>query len=323
MKSQVIRIHETGGPEVLKFEEIDVPAPGAGELTVRHKAIGLNPIDITHRVGAYPVKLPAVIGSEAAGVVEAIGPDVTGLKIGDRVTYAPVIGADSQVRNLPADRAIPIPDGISDEQAAGMMLKGMTARCALRSAQNIKSGDTVLVHAAAGGVGTILSQWARSLGMTVIGTVGSAEKAAIAKANGCHHTVLYREVDFVEAVNEITKGVGVQAVFDAVGKDTFVKSINCTATFGALISFGQASGQVPPVDINLLRDRNVFINRTALAPRVVKREDLLATAKALFDVVLSGGVKIDIRRRFALADAAKAHVELAAGKTEGSTILIP
>jgi NADPH:quinone reductase len=321
--TKAIRIHATGGPEVLQYEDVDVPTPGAGELRIRHLAIGLNPIDLSHRTGGYPVKLPAVIGSEAVGVIETIGSGVTGFKAGDRVAYAPVIGAYSQARILPADRAVPVPDGLSDEQAAGMMLKGMTARCAIRSARNLKAGDTVLVQAVAGGVGLILAQWAKSLGATVIGTVGSEEKAKLARENGCHHVVLYRETDFVAAVNDLTKGEGVQAVFDGVGKDTFVKSIQCTAPFGTLVSYGQASGGVPPVDINLLRDRNVYMTRTALAARVAKRADLLATASELFDAVLKGAVKINVRKRYPLADIAQAHADLQAGKNSGSSILIP
>jgi NADPH:quinone reductase len=323
LKSKAIRIHKTGGPEVLHYEDVEVPAPAAGELTIRHKAIGLNYIDISHRTGLYPVKLPAIIGSEAAGVVEAIGPGVAGFKAGDRVTYAPVIGAGCQVRNLPADRAIPIPDGISDEQAAGMMLKGMTARCLLRSARNPQAGDTVLVHAAAGGVGLILCQWAKSLGVTVIGTVGSEEKAALAQANGCHHTILYRQADFVAAVNDITKGAGVQAVFDAIGRDTFVKSIRCLAPFGTAVSYGQASGNVEPMDVLLLRDKSAYATRVSLAVQVSTRADLLATASDLFNVVLRGAVKIDVRRRYPLADTARAHGDLEGRNTEGSSILVP
>jgi NADPH2:quinone reductase len=318
-----IRIHALGGPEVLRWENVDVPPPAAGELRVRHTAIGLNYIDIYHRTGVYPIKLPAIIGSEAVGIVEATGPGVSGFRPGDRIAYAPVIGADCQVRNLAADRAIPVPAGISDEEAAGMMLKGMTARSLLRRSYPVKGGDTVLVHAAAGGVGLILCQWAKSLGATVIGTVGSEEKAALAAANGCRHTILYRKTDFVGAVSEITKGEGVQAVFDGVGKDTFVKSIRCLAPFGTIVSYGQASGTVEPFDIVLLREKAAYATRASLAIHVTQRADLLATADDLFDVVLRGAVKIAVRRRYALADAAQGHRDIEGRNTEGSSVLIP
>ena len=318
-----IRIHTLGGPEVLRWEDINVPAPSAGELQVRHTAIGLNYIDIYHRTGVYPIKLPAIIGSEAVGIVEAIGPGISGFKPGDRITYAPVIGADCEIRNLPAERAIPVPAGISDETVAGMMLKGMTARALLRRAYPVRKGDTVLVHAAAGGVGLILCQWAKSLGAIVLGTVGSEEKAALAAANGCSHTILYRKADFVAAVKDITKSEGVQAVFDGVGKDTFVKSLQCLAPFGTIVSFGQASGPIEPFDILLLREKAVYATRASLAIHVTKRADLLASANDLFDVVKRGAVKIAVRRRYALADAARAHRDLEGRNTEGSSVLIP
>jgi NADPH2:quinone reductase len=319
----VVRVHALGGPEALRVETLEVPAPAAGELQIRHKAIGINYIDVYHRTGVYPIKLPAVIGSEAAGVVEAVGPGVSGFKPGDRIAYAPVIGAYCEARNLPADRAVPLPHDISDEQAAGMMLKGLTARALLRRAYPVKKGDTVLVQAAAGGVGLILCQWAKSLGATVIGTVGSAEKAALATAHGCDHAILYRQTDFVAAVSDLTRGEGVQAVFDAVGKDTFVKSIRCLAPLGTVVSFGQASGNVEPLDILLLREKGAYVTRCSMAIHVAKRDDLLASAKDLFDTVRSGAVKIEIRRRYALADATQAHRDLEARVTEGSSILVP
>jgi NADPH2:quinone reductase len=318
-----VRIHSLGGPEVLRWEEVAVPAPAAGELQVRHRAIGLNFIDVYHRTGVYPIGLPAVIGSEAAGVVEALGPGVSGFKAGDRVAYAPLIGAYCELRNLPAERAIPLPAGISDEQAAGMMLKGMTARAILRRAYPVKRGDKVLVHAAAGGVGLILCQWAKSLGATVIGPVGSEEKAALAKANGADHTILYRQTDFVPAVKQLTAGEGVNAVFDGVGKDSFLKSLECMAAFGTIVSFGQASGRVEPFDIVALRDKALYATRCSLAIHVTKRADLLESAKDLFAAVQGGAVKIAVRRRYALEDAVQAHRELEARATDGSSVFIP
>ena len=320
---KAVRIHALGGPEVLKLEEIAVPDPSAGELRLRHRAIGLNYIDIYHRTGVYPVKLPAVIGSEAVGVVEAVGAGVVEFKPGDRVTYAPVIGAYCEIRNLPADRAIPVPDGITDEEVAGMMLKGMTARSLLRRAYPVKKGEVILVHAAAGGVGLLLCQWAKSLGATVLGTVGSEEKAALAAANGCDHPILYRKVDFIAAVNDVTKGGGVQAVFDGVGKDTFLKSLECIAPFGTIVSYGQASGRVEPFDVVLLREKAAYVTRASLAIHVTKRADLLATANDLFDVVMRGAVKIAVRRRYALSDAMSAHRDLEGRNTDGSSVLIP
>jgi NADPH2:quinone reductase len=317
-----VRIHSLGGPEVLRWEEVVVPPPAAGEVQVRHTAIGLNYIDVYHRTGVYPIGLPAIIGSEAAGIVEAVGPGVSGLKAGERVTYAPVIGAYCELRNLPADRAIPLPAGIADEQAAGMMLKGMTARSLLRRAYPVKRGDRVLVHAAAGGVGLILCQWAKSLGATVLGTVGSEEKAALAAANGCDHTILYRSTDFVAAVKDLTGGEGVHAVFDGVGKDTFLKSLQCMAAFGTIVSFGQASGRVDPFDIVALRDKALYATRCSLAIHVTRRADLLAAANDLFAAVQSGAVKIALRRRYVLKDAVQAHRELEARATDGSSIFI-
>jgi NADPH2:quinone reductase len=318
-----VRIHSLGGPEVLRWEEVAVPAPAAGEVQIRHRAVGLNFIDVYHRTGVYPIGLPAVIGSEAAGVVEAVGAGVSGFKPGDRVAYAPVIGAYCELRNLPAERAIPLPAGISDEQAAGMMLKGMTARAILRRAYPVKRGDKVLVHAAAGGVGLILCQWAKSLGATVIGTVGSEEKAALAKANGADHTILYRQTDFVPAVKQLTAGEGVNAVFDGVGKDSFLKSLECMAAFGTIVSFGQASGRVEPFDIVALRDKALYATRCSLAIHVTKRADLLESAKDLFAAVQGGAVKIAVRRRYALKDAVQAHRELEARATDGSSVFIP
>jgi NADPH:quinone reductase len=318
-----MRIHSLGGPAVLRWEDVAVAPPAAGELQLRHTAVGLNFIDVYHRTGVYPIGLPAIIGSEAAGIVEAVGPGVSEFKVGERIAYAPVIGAYCEVRNLPADRAIPLPADISDAQAAGMMLKGMTARALVRRAYPVKRGDKVLVHAAAGGVGLILCQWAKSLGATILGTVGSDEKAALAAQNGCDHPILYRKTDFVAAVNDLTGGEGVQAVFDGVGKDTFLKSLQCMAAFGTIVSFGQASGRVEPFDIVKLRDKALYATRCSLAIHVTKRADLLASANDLFAAVQSGAVKIAVRRRYALADAVQAHRELEARSTDGSSILIP
>lgn len=318
-----IRIHALGGPQVLRWEDIEVSPPGRGELQLRHTAIGLNYIDVYHRTGVYPIKLPAIIGSEAVGIVESVGPDVTGFKAGDRITYAPLVGAYCELRTLPVERAIPVPAGISDDEVAGMMLKGMTARSLLRRAYPVKKGDAVLVHAAAGGVGLILCQWARSLGATVLGTIGSEEKAALAAANGCSHPILYRKVDFVGAVRKITKGEGVQAVFDGVGKDTFLKSLECLAPFGTIVSYGQASGRVEPFDIVRLREKAAYVTRASLAIHVTKRADLLASANDLFDVVKSGAVNIVVRRRYALSDAEQAHRDLEGRNTDGSSVFIP
>lgn len=318
-----IRIHTLGGPEVLRWEDIAVAAPASGELLVRHAAIGLNFIDIYHRTGIYPIPLPAIIGSEAVGIVESVGPDVSAFKPGDRITYAPLIGAYCEIRTLPAERAIPVPAGISDDEVAGMMLKGMTARSLLRRAYPVKKGDAILVHAAAGGVGLILCQWAKSLGATVLGTVGSEEKAALAAANGCNHPIQYRKMDFVGAVRDITKGEGVQAVYDGVGKDTFLKSIECLAPCGVIVSFGQASGRVEPFDVVLLRAKAAYVTRASLAVHVTKRADLIASANDLFDVVRRGSVKIAVRRRYALSDAVNAHRDLEGRITDGSSIFVP
>lgn len=321
--SKGIRIHTLGGPEVLRWEDIEVPAPSTGEVQIRHTAIGLNFIDIYHRTGIYPIPLPAIIGSEAVGIVESVGPDVSEFRPGDRIAYAPLIGAYCEIRNLPAERAIPVPAQISDGVAAGMMLKGMTARALLRRAYPVSKGDTILVHAAAGGVGLILCQWAKSLGATVLGTVGSEAKAAVAAANGCDHPIEYRKVDFVAAVQALTQGEGVQAVYDGVGKDTFLKSIECLAPFGTIASFGQASGRIEPFDIIRLRAKAAYVTRTSLVVHVAKRIDLLAAANDLFDVVRRGAVKIAVQRRYALADAINAHRDLEARNTHGSSILIP
>ncbi len=323
--AKAIRIHQTGGPEVLKWEDIDVPPPGQGEVRIRHTAVGLNFIDTYHRSGLYPVPLPTVIGSEGAGVVEAVGPGVTDLKPGDRVAYgnAP-IGSYAEVRNIPAGRLVKIPDGISDQQAASMMLKGMTAQYLLRRTYRVQKGETILVHAAAGGVGLILVQWAKHLGATVIGTVGSKDKAEIAKAHGCDHVILYRETKFVDEVKRITGGAGVSVVYDGVGKDTFMDSLDCLRPLGYMVYYGNASGAVPPFNLLTLAQKgSLYVTRPTLATYVAKREDLVATANDLFDVVKSGAVKIEINQTYPLKDAAQAHRDLESRKTTGTTVLLP
>ena len=322
---KAIRIHKPGGPEVLSWDDIAVPPPGDGEAQIRHTAIGLNYIDTYHRTGLYALPMPAVIGSEGAGVVEAVGPGVADVKRGDRVAYgnAPV-GAYAELRNIPAARLVKIPDGISDQQAASMMLKGMTTQYLIRQTYKVQKGDTILLHAAAGGVGLILCQWAKHLGATVIGTVGSKDKAALAKAHGCDHAILYREEDFVARVKAITGGAGVPVVYDSVGKDTFEGSLKCLQPMGLMVLFGAASGPVPPLDLGRLAGLgSLYVTRPTLMTYTAKREDLVATAKDLFEVVTSGAVKIEIKQTYPLAEAAQAHRDLEARKTTGSTILLP
>ena len=322
--TRAIRIHETGGTEVLRWEAVDVPPPGPDEITIRHTAIGLNFIDIYHRTGIYPTPLPAVIGSEGAGVVEVVGGGVEDFQPGDRVAYASVIGADAERRNIAAGRVVKLPDDIDDELAAACMLKGLTAHSLIRRAYPVKAGETILVHAAAGGTGLILCQWASSLGATVIGTVGSREKAALAAANGCHHPVLYREVDFVEAVRELTGGAGLPVVYDSVGRDTFMKSLDCLQPFGIMVSYGQASGRVEPLDIiKLARKGALYLTRPSLPVYIARREHLLWAAGDLFDVLRSGAVRVDIAARYPLAEAARAQADLEGRRTAGSSILVP
>ena len=323
--TNAIRIHEHGGPEVMKWEAIEVGNPGEIELRIRHTAIGLNYIDTYHRTGLYKIPLPSVIGREGAGVVEAVGAGVTDIKIGDRVAYASApIGSYAEARLIAADRVVKIPDAVSDQQAASMMLKGMTAQYLIRRSHVVKPGDTILFHAAAGGVGLILCQWAKHLGATVIGTVGSEEKAVLAKANGCDHVINYRGDDFVARVAEITGGKKCAVVYDGVGKDTFMKSLDCVRPRGLVALFGNASGKVEPLDLGLLAAKgSLFVTRPTLDTHVASREELLATANDLFDVVARGIVKIEINQTYALKDAAQAHRDLEARKTTGSTVLIP
>ena len=324
--AKAIRIHQTGGPEVLQWEDVSIGQPGPGEVKLKQSAVGLNFIDIYHRTGLYPLaELPATPGMEGAGIVEAIGEGVTEVSVGDRVAYAGLPpGAYAEERLIPAHRLIKLPKGISDKQAAGMMLQGMTVQYLLRSTFRVQEGDTILVHAAAGGVGLIACQWARHLGATVIGTVGSPEKAALAKAHGCEHTILYREENIVERVQEITGGNGVPVVYDSIGKDTFESSLDSLSPLGLLVSFGNASGPVPPFDPGILAQKgSLFFTRPTLMTYTAEREDLVESAADLFDVVISGAVKIEVNQTYALKDAAQAHIDLEARKTTGSTVLIP
>jgi NADPH:quinone reductase len=321
---KAIRIHKAGGPDVLQWEDVSVGDPGPGEARVRNHAVGLNFTDVYHRVGLYPLTYPSGLGLEAAGVVEAVGAGVGNVKPGDRVAYAnPPIGAYAEVRNMPADRLLNLPDGISFEQGAAMMLKGMTVQYLIKRTYKVQRGDTVLWHAAAGGVGLIACQWLAALGVTTIGTVGSEEKAKLAKAHGCHHVINYSRENFLERVKEITKGAGVPVVYDSVGKDTFDRSMECLRPFGMMVSFGNASGPVPPIDIGKVMKGSLFITRPSLMPYTAKRDDLVATANDLFEVVGSGKVKIEIEQRYPLREAAQAQRDLEARKTTGSTLLLP
>jgi NADPH:quinone reductase len=322
---KAIRIQQQGGPEVLKWEDVEVGDPGPGEARVRHKACGLNFLDVYQRSGLYKLPMPAGMGNEGAGLVEAVGAGVTQVKAGDRVAYAGgTPGAYSEVRNMAADRLVVLPEGISFETGAAMMLKGMTAQYLVRRTYQVKAGETVLLHAAAGGVGLIACQWLKALGATVIGTAGSEEKCALAKAHGADHCVNYRKENFVERVKALTGGRGVPVVFDSVGKDTFMASLDCLQPRGLMVSFGNSSGAVPPFELTVLAQKgSLYVTRPTLVTYTSKREDLAATAKDLCDVVLSGKVKIEVNHRYALKDAAQAHRDLEGRKTTGSTVLIP
>jgi NADPH:quinone reductase len=319
---QAIRFAKTGGPEVLEWQPVDVGKPGPGQVRLKHTAVGLNYIDTYQRSGLYPMPMPSGLGSEAAGVIEEVGPEVSGLKPGDRVAYAGgPLGAYSEGRVMPADRLVPIPDGITDSQAAAMMLKGMTAWYLVRRTHPVKRGETILIHAAAGGVGLIVCQWAKHLGATVIGTVGDDEKAALAKRHGCDHPINYRREDFVARVAEITSGKKLPVVYDSVGKDTFYKSLDCIAPLGLMASFGQSSGAIGAVDIGILAGKgSLFLTRPTLNTYTATRKDLLTAAKELFEVVLSGAVKIQVNQTYPLRNAAQAHRDLQDRKTTGSTV---
>lgn len=321
-----VRVHQHGGPEVLRFEEIDVPAPGQGQIKIKQHASGVNFIDTYFRMGAYPspVGMPFVAGNEGAGEVIAVGPGVSDIKVGDRVAYVVPLGGYSAERLLPAERAIKLPQNISYEQAAAMMLKGMTVEYLVTRTYKVGKGTTLLMHAAAGGVGLILCQWAKHLGATVIGTVGSEEKAALAKKNGCDHTILYRKENFVDRVKEITGGKLCDVVYDGVGKTTFPASLDCLRPMGYFVSFGSASGQIDAFNINILQQKgSLFATRPTLNHYAAKREDLNAIAADLFDKVGSGAVKIPINQKYPLKDARKAHEELEGRGTTGTSILIP
>lgn len=322
--AKAIRFHKTGGAEVLAFEDVQVGDPAEGQVRVRHTAIGVNFVDVYQRAGLYPMPMPAIAGNEGAGVVEAVGAGVKALKAGDRVTYTGLVGSYCEARVVPADRMIKIPDGISDEQAASMMLKGMTVQYLIRRTYPVKSGETVLFHAAAGGVGQIACQWLKALGVTTIGTVGSDEKAKLAKAHGCTETIVYTRENFVERVKALTGGKGVPVVYDSVGKTTWEGSLDCLQPRGLLVTFGNASGPVPPMNLGILAGKgSLYVTRPTLATYIASREDLEATAAELFDMVKSGKVKIEVSARYKLADAAQAHRDLEARKTTGSVILLP
>jgi NADPH2:quinone reductase len=320
-----IRFHTPGGPEVMQYEEVAVGDPGPGEARVRHTAIGVNYIDTYHRSGLYKLPLPSGIGSEAAGVVVGVGSNVDWVRAGDRVAYSiGPVGAYSTERILPADRLVRLPDDIDDRTAATLMLKGLTVQYLFRQTHELAAGDTILFHAAAGGVGLIACQWARALGVTMIGTVGSEEKAALAQANGCAHTIVYTREDFVERVKALTGGKGVQVVYDAIGKDTFPASLDCLQPRGLFVSFGNASGPVPPFDIMLLSQKgSLYATRPTLFTYAASRASLTAMAQEVFELVRSGKIKSEARQTFPLKDAADAHRALQSRATTGATLLLP
>jgi NADPH2:quinone reductase len=325
---KAIRIYEQGAPGVMKWEDVEIGPPGAGEVRMRHDAIGLNYIDTYHRGGVYKIPMPSGIGSEAAGVIEAVGPGVTEFAVGERVTYAsgtPLqpVGSYAEVRNIPVSRLVALPEGIGVEQAAAMMLKGMTVQYLVKRTYKVSAGETVLFHAAAGGVGLIACQWLKALGVTMIGTAGSDEKCALAKAHGAAHCINYRTEDFVARVKEITGGKGVPVVYDGVGKDAYEGSLECLSPFGMYVNFGNASGPVPPFDLVARLKGTLFATRPSLPPYTTPRPLLVATAADLFDAVRSGTVRIDINQRYPLEDAVRAHLDLESRRTTGSTVLLP
>ena len=323
---KAIRIHRIGGPDAMQWEDVEVGAPGPGEIRIRHEAVGLNYIDVYFRTGLYPVpSLPFSPGMEGAGVVEAVGEGVGSVAVGDRVAYAaPPVGSYAEERLMPADKAVKVPTGIDSQQAAAMMLQGMTVEYLLRRTYPVRSGETILFHAAAGGVGLIACQWAKELGATVIGTVGSDEKAALARAHGCDHPIVYTRESFTERIRELTGGAGVPVVYDAVGRDTFEGSLDCLAPRGTLVSFGQSSGKIDPFDIGVLSAKgSLYLTRPTLMTYTATRTDLEASAEALFDVVGRGAVRITVNQIFPLAEAAAAHRALESRQTTGSTILMP
>jgi len=321
---KAIRFEQVGGPEVLQFIDVELPAPGRGIARVKHTAVGVNFIDTYHRTGLYKLPLPSGLGSEAAGVVETVGEGVSNVKPGDRVAYAGAMGAYAEANNVPADRLVKIPAGVSDETAAAAMLKGMTAQYLLKRTYPVKRGETILFHAAAGGVGLIAGQWAKHLGATVIGTVGSDEKVALAKENGSAHVLNTRKEDWVKRVREITGGVGVPVVYDSIGKDTFMGSLDCLQVRGMMVSFGNASGAVPPFEAGILSAKgSLYLTRPTLMSYTRNAKELQETADDLFAVIASAAVKIAIHQRFKLSEARKAHEALHSRNTTGATILIP
>jgi NADPH2:quinone reductase len=322
--AKALRFHRQGGPEVLQLDDVQVGDPGPGQVRIRHTAIGVNFVDTYQRSGLYPMQTPAIAGNEGAGVVEALGPGVKELKKGDRVAYTGLPGSYCDVRVVPADRMVKVPKGISDEAAASMMLKGMTVHYLIFSTYKVKKGDTVLWHAAAGGVGLIAGQWLKKLGVTVIGTVGSEEKAKLAKAHGCKHVINYSTENFVERVKEITKGKKVPVVYDSVGKTTWEGSLDCLQPRGLMVSFGNASGPVAPVNLGILSSKgSLYVTRPTLATYIAARADLVKRSSDLFNAVKSGKVKIETTARYKLADAANAHRDLEGRRTTGSVVLIP
>jgi NADPH2:quinone reductase len=322
--SKAVRYHQQGGPEVLQLDDISIGDPGPGQVRIRHTAIGVNFVDTYQRSGLYPMQLPGVAGNEGSGVVEAVGPGVKELKKGDRIAYTGLPGSYCEERIVPADRMVKVPKGISDEQAASMMLKGMTVHYLIFTTYKVKKGDTVLWHAAAGGVGLIACQWLKKLGVTTIGTVGSDEKGELAKAHGCHHVINYSRENFLERVKEITKGKKLPVVYDAVGKTTWDGSLDCLQPRGLMVSFGNASGAVPPVNLGILSAKgSLYVTRPTLATHIATRADLVKRSKDLFEVVKSGKVKIETTARYKLADAQAAHRDLEGRKTTGSVVLVP
>ena len=322
--AKAIQFRSNGGPEVLELTDLPVGEPGSGQVRLRHTAIGVNFVDIYQRSGLYPVKLPAIAGNEGAGVVEAVGPGVRDVKVGDRVAYTSLAGSYSEVRIAPADRLVKIPPGVSDAQAAAMMLKGLTVHYLIFSTRAVQKGETVLWHAAAGGVGLIAVQWLKAIGATTIGTAGSDEKCALAKAHGATHTINYSKENFVERVLALTDGKKVPVVYDSVGKSTWEGSLDCLRPRGLMVSFGNASGPVPPVTIGILATKgSLYVTRPTLATYIASREELESRAAALFEVVRSGKVKIEISKQYPLAEAAQAHRDLESRRTTGSLVLIP
>ncbi len=322
---KAIRIQTTGGPDVLRWEDVEVGNPAEGQARVRHTAIGVNFIDTYFRSGLYPLSLPSGLGSEAAGVVEAVGPGVTVVRPGERVAYAGgPPGSYSESRVMPANILVPIPDGVTDQTAAAVMLKGMTAQYLIRRTYPVKAGETVLFHAAAGGVGLIASQWLKALGATVIGTVGSDEKAVVARAHGCDHVIVSTREDVAKRVREITGGAGVPVVYDSVGKDTFLSSLDCLRPLGMIVSFGNSSGKVTPFDIGVLSQKgSLYLTRPTLATYTATRADLEATAKEVFEVIREGKVKVEVRHSYPLAEAERVHRDLEGRHTIGSIVMIP